>query len=454
MLTQEKFNQTCLKIVSPNDFCGIAVSGGADSVTLLSLANIFFTQKPCVIHVNHLLRGEESNQDEIFVREICEKLELKFFSKKCEVLAFAEKNKLGIEEAARILRYEFLNEIWQKENLKMIFTAHHKNDNVETFFLKFLIGSSFENLKGIPQKRGFFFRPLLDFSKNEILDFAEKNGLSFRKDSSNDQNNFLRNKIRNEILPFLEEKIPNFSNEILLNHLKNFEESDDFFEKEAQNEISKVLISKTEGKIIVDRSLFVCYFEKILVKFMEIFVSELSSKKINHLQVSTKKDLLFFLKTAKTGSSKKIVDKILVFANRNTLEFIHSDFFEPEREIKTGEKIRWKNKEISVCRVDFSEFSSDKNIEFVSADNLNEKLTVRSYQKGDKFFPLGMKNAKKLSDFFIDLKIPKSEKAEIPLLVSGNEIVWICGFRISEKFKVLPETKKIMKLEFKDLKES
>lgn len=444
---QSSFNKICSQVLFPENLCGIAVSGGIDSVVLLHLSKNFFKTKPHVIHLNHSLR-KVSDSDEAFVKELAESLELRFFSKKIAVKEFAENEKIGLEEAGRILRYKFFEEIRTKENLDFIFTAHHLDDSNETFLMKFLLGSEFENLKGIPQKREFYFRPLLEFWKKDLEEFAQKENLSFVEDETNRESVFLRNKIRNKLLPLLQNEIPNFSTEKLSELSKNFEELNFYFEQKVQEDFEKALLDFSSERIELSRELFVCHFDQIIFKLIRICLCRLNGNSNVFLPNSKKKDIAKFLKNATSGSSKELTEEISVFINREKIEFVKNGKHFEEVSFRIGETVNWNEFRILSEFVDSADFSKkNENVEFLSGDNFSEKLSVRSYRKGDRFQPLGMKNRKKLSDFFIDTKISVSQKRSIPLVCSGKEIICVGNLRISEKVKITNQTKKILKLE-------
>ncbi len=447
MNLQANFNQICSQFLTQTASCGIAVSGGIDSVVLLHLSQKFFKTKPCVIHLNHSLR-ENADSDERFVKVLAENLGLKFFSKKVAIKEFATKEKIGLEEAGRVVRYDFFEEVKIQENLDFILTAHHLNDSNETFLLKFLLGSELENLKGIPQKRDFYFRPLLEFPKSELIEFAKNENLDFVQDETNQESIFLRNKVRNKILPLLQNEIPNFSQKKLSEFSKSFEELNSYVDHKVQEDFENALLNISKERIALSRELFVCHFDQIIFKLIGICLSHLNGNSKVFLPNSKKRDVVNFLKNATSGSSKELTEEFSVFIDREKIEFVKNGKNFEEVSFKVGDTVNWNDFRISSEFVDSADFSKKKqNVEFVSGDIFSDNLSVRSYLKGDTFQPLGMKNRKKLSDFFIDSKISVSQKKSIPLVCSEKEIICVGNLRISEKVKITNETKKIIKIE-------
>ncbi|KAA3598388.1 MAG: tRNA lysidine(34) synthetase TilS [Calditrichaeota bacterium] len=447
MNLQSDFNKICSQFLRQTTSCGIAVSGGIDSVVLLHLSQKFFITKPCVIHLNHSLR-ENADSDETFVKGLAEKFGLNFISKKIAVNDFAKKEKIGLEEAGRIVRYEFFEEIKRQEKLDFILTAHHLDDSNETFLLKFLLGSGFENLKGIPQKRNFYFRPLLEFQKQDLVDFAKKESLSFVQDETNEESVFFRNKVRNKILPLLQNEIPNFNSQKLNELSKNFGELNSYIDEKVQEDFERALVNISKERIELNRELFVCHFDQIIFKLIGICLSYLNGNSKVFLPNSEKKDVAHFLRNATSGSSKELSTDFSVFIDREKIEFIKNGKNFEEVSFKIGDTVNWNDFRISSEFVETADFfKKKKNVEFLSGDYLSNKLSVRSYRNGDSFQPLGMTNRKKLSDFFINLKVSVSQKKSIPLICSEKEIICIGNLRISEKVKVTNQTKKIVKIE-------
>lgn len=444
---QSRFNKICSQFLTQTTSCGIAVSGGIDSVVLLHLSQKFFKTKPCVIHLNHSLR-ENADSDENFVKNLAEDLGFKFFSKKVAVKEIAARKKIGLEEAGRVARYKLFEQIKVQENLEFILTAHHLEDSNETFLLRFLLCSDFENLKGIPRKRGFYFRPLLGFLKNNLEEFAKIEKLNFVQDETNLECIFLRNKIRNKVLPLLKNVIPNFNPKKLNNFSKKFEELNSYIDEKVREDFERALLSISDERIELNRELFICHFDLIIFKLITISLSRLNNNSKVSLPNSKKRDAANFLKNATSGSSKELAEGFTVFINREKIEFVKNGKKFEEVTFKIGETVIWQNFRISSEFVDLAVIPKKKqSIEFVSFDNFSERLSVRSYRNADTFQPLGMKNRKKLSDFFIDSKISVSQKKSIPLLCSGKEIICVGNLRISEKVKVTNQSKKIVKIE-------
>jgi len=404
----------------------LAVSGGADSMVLLYLfqSSGFKFQ---VAHINYKLRGKDSDDDQKIVENFCKKYSVKIHIYE---VSEDEKPENSIQIWARNLRYDFFRKIMKSEDLDFLVTAHHLNDHLETFLINLSRGSGIKGLCGIPENENGIIRPLLPFSKNEIYDFANENGIEFREDKSNQKNDYLRNKIRNEIVPKLLETndhfLENFSKSIgYLNQAKDFTE-------EKTEEIFNAISTEKEGNTIIDKAKFSS--QPDFVKFEVLRKFGFSDEK----EISK-------IFTAETGKSFYSLDfqilinrNELIVSNRKSeignqqdeivLEIIDNEIIIPEnikREIQKFGNCNWK-------------FDSDKIV---------FPLKLRYKKQGDEFFPTGMQGRKKVSKFFKDEKISVLEKSKIRILCDGNdEILGILLFRQDRRFAADPETRTFLKI--------
>ena len=427
----------------------ISLSGGADSVFLLHFLLKFKRRLGTQVgafHLNHGLRGEDAAEDETFCKTICGEMKLDYFTVSKNVKDFAVQKKISIEEAGRKLRYVELQKIAVKNNYSKIATAHNATDNAETIFLNLIKGTGLAGISGIPVQRGNIIRPVLILTKEEILNYLQKKGINYRFDVSNLSNDFERNFLRNEIFP----KIKNRLNPQLENSL--FTSSENFMQINSfiNGLIEKVILSSVKnrkggisiniGKLNqLDESLVGIFFKSLMQKHFDL---ELTSNGIQSLNSLIHKQ---------SGRKLLLGNKIICVKERNEIiifkkiknEKVISGFI-----LKPGESKKIGTKNISIMPMQRlgKVKNKNKNIEYISADDLSREFEVRSWIDGDRFIPLGMKGTKKISDFLNEQKIPPSKKKSQILLTNSGKIVWVIGLRIDNRFKVNSKTKQVYKL--------
>lgn len=426
-------------LIENNSKLLIALSGGPDSVFALYFFHQFknkYKAELIAAHVNHNLRGNDSEQDQIFCEKICNELKIPIFIKSVDVEKFARKNNQSVEEAARNLRYNFFEEISNHEKVDYIITAHNSDDNTETILLNLIKGTGLSGLSGIPVKRGKIVRPILSLSKKEIVEFLELNKINFRIDKSNYENDFERNKLRNIVIPEIEKINPSL-NSTLRNFSNNISSINIYIQQEIEKSFKK-FVKKNENQFIVNQKLF---------QRENVLISSLIIKKLfeDHLKISfTSKDsdkvknLVFQQKgtTIKLKNSVKVIreDESLIF-------FTEEKLFTDEIEIRLNSSQEIGNYEISIEEV--NEFNENSNFsEIISGDKTEDIFILRRWKIGDKFIPLGMKNFKKISDFLTDKKVKSSSKKKHLILTNRNEIVYVFGLRIDERYKLTKNTKR------------
>jgi len=438
------------KLIEQNDKILVGFSGGADSVFLLSFLKKFqkkFNLSLIAAHLNHNLRGEEADEDESFCRKFCADLNIPIVINKKNVKAFAKKNKLSLEEAGREIRYKLFAEVAAKENCTKIATAHHQSDNTETLLLNLMKGSGLRGAAGIPSKRGNIIRPLLGITKDEIVSYLKNKKILFQNDSSNKENDFQRNYIRNiivknlkaEINPKLDEKLFNFSSAvkgvldfvdgILEEHFKLIQ-----FDKKTG---CKIPLSLFEGKHI--------HFQKEIIAdaLIRIPKLEVTAHSINKV---------LELPGKKVGSKTELARGCFALRDRNFIiiskikkETFPQVFIE-KNQVKTILGMKLSVHEVSKNNI---RVTPQKDVEFLSADSLHFPLFIRKWRQGDTFFPFGLSKLKKISEFLTDLKLSSEEKANQLLLLNKSEIVWVIKRRLDNRYAVSTNTKKIMKVRCK-----
>lgn len=421
----------------------IAFSGGPDSVFALHFFYKFRKKFRCnisAVHFNHNLRGNESKEDENFAIAQCKKLGIDLNIIPLDVKAFAKKNKLSLEEAARILRYNELSKFAKKNSIDKIITAHNLNDNTETILMNLFSGTGISGLSGIPIKRENIIRPLLCLTKKEILEYLNFNEISYRIDSSNLENDFKRNFIRNKILPLIEKINPSFDDAL-------FRSSQNFLkQKQFENKSIDYLIQNFSKQIKNGYELcldLLKIYNEIPGEFLKFFLNKYFNYQLEHKDYIKINQLAFNQK----GKSTFLKNHINVIKESNTLVFTKKIVNDIETiEIKIGESKKIYGKTIKIEPAKKSEKLSPNNYELIAADNLDDTFIVRNWKIGDKFKPLGMKKEKNVSDFLTDLKIPAAIKKEQLVMLNRNQIIWIVGLRISDDVKITSETKKVIKL--------
>ena len=412
----------------------ITVSGGVDSVTLVHLC-LKLKLKFVIAHCNFKLRGEESNDDESFVRDLALKHNIKFYNKSFNTKKLSSNDNKSIQMVARELRYSWFEELSKELNVKHILTAHHLDDSLETFLINLSRGSGIDGLLGIPKVNDTVFRPLLIFKKNEILSYAKKNKISWREDSSNREQDYLRNQIRLEVLPKLTEINPNL--------LENFSKSIDRLQqsksiiKDKMNDFVKNVSFKKDEKR---------YFEINKIKKVsniDAYLYELL-KKYNFTQWDDIRDLL------DSQSGKQIISKThKLLKDREHLILVKNSEIENKSLL-----ISKSSKEVVVSagkiKVSIANKISKENSDVIYLDSakLDFPLRVRNVLSGDYFYPFGMNGKKKVSKYLKDKKISVFDKDKVLILeTSKNKIVWVVGMRLDDRFSVTDNTKEITKIE-------
>lgn len=408
----------------------IACSGGLDSVVLTQLMKSL-NFEIALAHCNFSLRGKESDGDEMFVIGLAKSLEIPVFAETFDTKKFAKTHKVSTQMAARDLRYNWFAEILKDFKYDYLLTAHHLDDDLETFFINLSRGTGLNGLTGIPKENNKIIRPLLNFSRQEILKFADENNLKWREDSSNKKTDYLRNKLRLDVLPQFKET----SESVLKNFQKtqkNLQASQNLIE-DYMALVYKLVVSEgvDSYKINIQKIKELPHTEALLYELLNSFGF-------------TEWDDVSNLLDAQTG--KQVFSKThILLKNRTELvlteissEKINEEFLVSEEGITSP----------IILKIEPSKYigETEKNLIYVSSEKLNFPLKLRKWSSGDTFQPFGMNGKKKLSKFFKDEKISLNEKEKIWLLLNEEKIVWIIGHRMDERFKVTENTKEILKI--------
>jgi tRNA(Ile)-lysidine synthase len=454
----KKFKQTTARydLIDKGDKVLVAVSGGPDSVALLyALLEIKdqFNLDICVAHLNHKLRGKESDEDENFVKNLAHKLNLKFFSKSIDVKKEAKKNKLSLEEAARLVRYRYLEDLADRIKADKIAMGHQADDQAETLLMRLLRGAGGLGLSGIPPKRGKIIRPLLEIKREEIEKFLKGKRQSFRTDSSNLLPSYFRNKIRLLLLPLIQKE---FTPKIvdLLNRASNIISlQQQYVEKNSEKILRLLCKSKNKGKIVLDLKRFIYYDICLKREMIRLCVKELNRDQAE-LSFDSIERTLNLTQKEKSGRRVKLTRSIWAEVSSENLAIYIEKKEQHNYSISLpGEKnlkslgMRIKSEIVSRSTLPEKIKSKGEQVALLDWEKLREPFHLRSRREKDKFKPLGMEGTKNIADFLIDMKIPRYQRDEVMLLTTKGKIAWIVGHRISDEFKMTDKTKKVLKME-------
>ena len=421
----------------------LAVSGGIDSVVMLDL---FYRAKLNfgIAHCNFQLRHEESDNDELFVRTLAGKYQVPIFVTRFETASYAEENKISIQMAARDLRYTWFEEIRKNKGYDFIATAHHKGDVMETFFINLARGTGIRGISGIKAKNDKLLRPILFSGRAEIENYATKQQLEFREDSSNASLKYVRNNIRHKIIPAFENLYQNYSNTLIAN-IERFKDIETVY-KTAISEKWTACSEEEKNTVRID----IAKLKKLSPLHTYLF-------EFLHPYNFSKEVVSDICKGLDTNSGKQFFSHShRLIKDRNML--IISELTEKENATfsvlaNQTSLILHENKldEISLKMEYFAaeEYKIVNNLQIAAldADKLQFPLLLRKWKAGDYFYPLGMRQRKKLSNFFTDIKLSLLEKESTWLLCSDNDIVWVIGYRIDNRFKLTKNTKRVFKIE-------
>jgi len=451
--------------IKNGDKLTLAVSGGVDSMVMLHLLMSLKDELNLtlnVAHLNHNLRGEESQRDYDFVKAQCKRLGLKFYGKKLNVKDFKDLKGRSTQDWARLKRYDFLEEVRVDSGSKHILTAHNSDDRVETFFIKLIKGSSTKGLSGLRAKNGKVLRPMLNTSRNEIEDYSRKHKVKFVEDSTNKSKKYLRNQIRIDLIPFLEKEFNPKIKESVSSAVSLLEADDRFISSLADDLFKDSLIkrnlrgkirsigfdlSKLRGKdkallyrVFIKAQVLVTKDSGVITKHCKAFVSACNSKKPN-MEFSLSGGLI-----------RKEYDKLFITNEKSDKEID----FNKTLPVPGTLKVKEAGKEFRVSLIKKKPIHKrikHSKVEFFDYDLMKDKIVVRNYNQGDSISPYGMSGTKKLKKVFMEEKIPLKDRKEVAVLemLANKKIIWAAGVRSSSHFKVSGKTKNILKIEMEQL---
>lgn len=447
-------------LIEDGDSIVVGVSGGADSMALLYILmelreEIEFDIH--IAHVNHGVRGEDALRDQMFVEKEAMKLDLPYYSRDVDMVKYGKEKGITSEEAGRELRYGFFREITKKLGGGKIAVAHNKNDQAETLIMRFMRGTGIDGLKGMEFIAADIIRPILGISREDIEKYICDKNIDIVSDMTNFQAIYNRNKVRLELIPYIEE---HFNPNIIDTMWRTSEIAcldSDFLGEYTERAYKKVLRFERKDKLALDLDLVVDLHISIIQRLIRHSISKInkSLQGITEAQISNAVDLIYKKSTGKeVHFSKDIVLKIdydnIIVETR--LEKKDDYFHEiPNFGLVNLEEIGYYFNVELISIEDYRKSEKDKNTEYFDRDKLVGDLGVRNRRAGDRFIPLGMKGSKKIKDYFIDEKISKDLRDKIPLIVDRESILWVVGYRTDEKYRIDNNTKNVLKISYEKI---
>lgn len=437
MLKQFEVNIHKNALFNKADTLLVAFSGGVDSVVLSDLLHKAGYQFD-LAHCNFQLRGTEANDDTEFCKSFADSIQSTCHVTYFNTKEFALKNKLSIQMAARDLRYTWFKELIEKHHYTYILTAHHANDNIETLFVNLIRGTGIKGLQGIPEKQNNIIRPLLFATKDAIKQYALKNELSFREDSSNQEVKYKRNFIRHQIVPELKKLNPALE-ETINTSIHFFKQSSEIVTQFADLKF-KEICKEENNQLLIDIKLLLNEKQKETLLFEWLYPKNFKTSQIQQLCEVLVSDK-HIGKQFSSDVHQLVIDRKYII-----IQAIEKEISEKEFVINSISDIKHLPIKLSFEETTQSEFSKNKNeITIVYSENLFP-LTLRRWKRGDKFKPFGLNGFKKLSDYFKDIKLSLFEKENIWILENKEHIIWVVGHRLDDRCKVVEGTEKVLKI--------
>ena len=425
-------------LIESNDIIVVGFSGGPDSVFLVEMLKKlqhFFNFKIYLVHINHLLRGEDADSDENFSFEYAKKNNLEIFIKRIPVKEIAKEIGKTLEEVGREERYKFFSEIYEKVRATKIATAHNKDDQIETFLFRLIRGTSLQGLEGIKIKNNNVIRPISEIYKKDILEYLNKNEIQYKIDKTNFENEFTRNSIRLDLIPFIEERYNIKFKDKIFSLIKEIRENNQ------NNSLNLSDYTDSENRIILEKTKFLSNFDKknLLSLFLNKKNIEINRNKIDEINSLIKSN----------GTKKIDLDKSYRIVKDYTYLYI-----EDKKEncvinnnviqVKIPSEQIFDNFKITVSTVENLDIPKQKNQYLLDAI-YNDIIEVRYRKEGDRIF-LGEKHSKKIKEIFIDQKIPKDIRDRLPIFLYNNTIFWIYNVKKAYIPKINKNENKLIKV--------
>ena len=445
-------------LLSTGDKVLAALSGGPDSVALLMILYKLKGELKISLeslHVNHMIRSDDSDKDENFCRVLCEKLDIPITVINEDIPALAEREKRGLEETARNFRYKVLNDFAENRGFNKIAVGHHADDQVETILFRIFRGTGRTGFVGMPIKRDKIIRPLLHVAKKDIIKFLNEKKIEFCQDFSNEDNNFTRNYIRNSLLKDIRENINSSVDSNLLNLADTIMEEDRFLESIVNEKVKESVSKSSGGKIELTLELFCGYDIWLRRRLLRYCLSAISADGLGPDKLVVDR-LDFACRTFQKGIS--LPGNIQAACSGSKMIFYRPGNFIKSREFILGQQLEVSELNINVFGQELKfkpellikkRFSS---VVVIDSDKVYLPFEIRGIKNGDRFQPLGMEGTKTAGSFLADRKIDPLYRNEVPVLVDKRGLIWLIGYEIADRVKVDSTTRKVLKLESNERK--
>ncbi|MDD4680395.1 MAG: tRNA lysidine(34) synthetase TilS [Clostridia bacterium] len=450
------------RMLSPGDKVVVGLSGGADSVALLHILKEI-QEGPLDIrlfaaHVNHGIRGEAARNDADFTQTLCSGWGIPFYLEEADIPSLACSLQQSEEEAGRHFRYGFFHKVLEKTGADKIATAHHKNDQAETILHNLIRGTGMQGLTGIQAvNEGIIIRPLLELTKQEILEYLDIHHLPYQEDATNKDSTYTRNRIRNRLIPVLEKDFNPDIVDSLVRMSRILREEEEFlteYTRDLYRKYSKTLTNK----LVFDLKPFLSCHTAIQKRLVRAALRDLRGD-LDDVGSSHVEAVIKLAAGSRTGSqtvvpgSEKGDQPVQVKVSYGTLQFQKVKLDMPsaivDKHLDIPGKVVWEHPEMVITA---ERWEKNKGLEFspqciyIDEDKIKGNLMLRSRKEGDRFQPLGMEGTKKLKDFFIDRKVPAEQRAYVPLLVDEENIIWVAGFQMNHNYRLTDLSRNIVKI--------
>lgn len=428
------------KLINKGEKILVALSGGPDSVALLHILHSLkerFDMELGAAHINHLLRGEAADADQEFARRVCNELGVEFYLKREDISAYSKRYGIGEEEAGRRVRYGFFDKICKEKGYDKIAVAHNLDDNIETFLFRLMRGTGLEGLSSIPLRRDNIIRPLMEKKKKEILEYLEEQNYEYCIDETNNKNIYTRNKIRLDLIPYMEKEFNSNLVEAISNLIEEIDETNRYLQGNIKGTIKGNSV-KIETLLKYDK----IFRKRIYNNLLKNYPVEVSRRKLDSID-----ELIF------SQGNKELNLGEGYFIKKGYKDIKVMEKREKKKEkgkipLEINQKIMYNGYRIESKLVE--KLPRQREGFYFDYEKLNGELIIRTRENGDKFVPFGMKSRKKLKNFFIDSKVDKDVRDRLPIITTGDEILLVGNLRASNLFKVDKDTKKILLLKVKE----
>lgn len=422
----------------PDNKVIVGLSGGADSVALLHIMKVELAYEVVAVHVNHMLRGSDSDQDEAFVSQLCAKLNVPLYTFKEDVSNYAQVNKLSTEQAGREIRKKCFESVLKDHPNAVIATGHHRNDMVETFFMNLFRGSGINGLSSMAYKQGVYIKPLLDIPREWIEIYLDRIQCTYCTDHTNFENIYTRNKVRNVLLPLIKSEFNPSIEATIAQTAQMMGLEKEYWESKVQLLfLNYCHIDDKQKYVMIDREAMenLVLLERYYLWRYSLFrlLGDLKDIQLAHIEALAHLN--------QTGASYNVGRGISAFVTADAFYLGQSEdaIFQMPNQYKVRTMMAKEKSEALEIQKCLNTHSV-----LVDQNQIRGELNLRYRVDGDRFVPFGMEHSKKLKDFFIDQKVPRFIRDKIPIICDGEKIVWVYGYRQDDRTKVTKNTENIL----------